>query len=410
MPKFVLGSEGARKFRELCAARSAGGRRKGGGSAPVADSGFAAPFSVRWARSADGGAGAWIIWIPSSSVLVVDGEPVDLTSDLTDAGDPYPEGWYLLDDMPAAGGSLYLNVTPGDPEASPPEDAEAELSASASQTEGDIPILIATAAVDSTTGAVTVKQTVASALVFGTGSGGAAAAAWAKPFDYSVTESESGTVRTVAAGSFYYNNALQAVPAALTVTGSGSETAYLVGTPPVSASDSFTFALALAPSQASGAINMKLYDFEDGEVVKDYRDTFLAIPATAYAKNEFKTLYLGAGSGDPVELGKIVASQNATIMQKTLVEGSGISITESADGKTLTISATGGGGGSSTSGYTTPSGSEDVTIAALKYDTTNHQMLVKCCRETHENGLLKTRAVDSAWSLIEGGQAVAETV
>ena len=177
----------------------------------------------------------------------------------------------------------------------------------------------------------------------------------------------------------------------------------------------WSFAISTAAGVAGEGetvTNIKLFEFEDGDVKVDYRHAFLTIPANDfdmyYWKGAFKKLKLGSGSGTPTELGKIVAMQDVTITQKTLVAGSNITLTPSGD--TITISATASGGGSSTSGYTTPSGSEDVTIAAMRYDVANHQLQVKYCRETYENGLLKTRAVDSAWSIIEGGQAVAETV
>lgn len=173
--RYVLGPNAARKLTELIRGSGKLSHRQGATSSLAFDSEYVAPFTVQWAQSADSGSGAWLVWLPSDKCLIVDGAAVDLTEELEAADDPYPTGWYVLEDVPASGGSVYLNVTPGDPEAAEEEDqvATAEFSASASQTEGDIPILVATVAKDSTTGAVTVKQTVTSALVFGTGKGDA---------------------------------------------------------------------------------------------------------------------------------------------------------------------------------------------------------------------------------------------
>lgn len=172
MSRFVLGPEGARKFRELCAAKSAGKRRGGGGPSPVFAVEFPAPYTVKWAASlasdetsegaGDGTDGEWIIWLPTSGLLKVGQASVDITSDLDDAGGDYPEGWYKLGEAldRDEGGTLYLNVTVGNT-------PSAEFSDTAGSASNPVAVKICEASVDSETGARTVMQFVSSVIVVG---------------------------------------------------------------------------------------------------------------------------------------------------------------------------------------------------------------------------------------------------
>lgn len=83
----------------------------------VVEDSFAHPFELRWAASAgEGGAGAWIIWLPEGA-LVRDGVSVDLTGELTAAAN-YPAGWWDISSVFADGDvpelfKLYLDLTGG---------------------------------------------------------------------------------------------------------------------------------------------------------------------------------------------------------------------------------------------------------------------------------------------------------
>lgn len=136
--------------------------------ATISPDDFASPFAVQWAQSVDS-SGAWIIWLPSASLVILDGTPLDVTSALNAAGGDYPAGWYKLPSalLPDAGGTLYLLVTL--PQGTTP--ASAAFSASAGSS-GQWTIPICAAAKDATTDARTVKQFVSSALVFGSAGGG----------------------------------------------------------------------------------------------------------------------------------------------------------------------------------------------------------------------------------------------
>lgn len=288
--RYVLGPNAARKLAELIRGSGKLSHRQGATSSLAFDSEYVAPFTVQWAQSADSGSGAWLIWLPSDKCLIVDGAAVDLTEELEAADDPYPTGWYVLEDVPASGGSVYLNVTPGDPEAAEEEDqvATAEFSASASQTEGDIPILVATVAKDLTTGAVTVKQTVTSALVFGTGKGDAETTPM--PFDYVETESESNGETVVSKSltrcQFYFDGELQTL-SDYSGLPEGSGTVYLVCTGTFDdETGEYEWEFEVANEQGEEStgvkvVNIKLYDFADGKPSVDYRSTFLTVEGNA---------------------------------------------------------------------------------------------------------------------------------
>ena len=178
--------------------------------ATISPDDFASPFAVQWAQSVDT-SGAWIIWLPSASLVILDGTPLDVTSALSAAGGDYPAGWYKLPSalLPDAGGTLYLLVTL--PQGTTP--ASAAFSASAGSS-GQWTIPICAAAKDATTDARTVKQYVSSALVFGGAGGGTA---------QTVTAVTAIALREVSSGNYQ----LQVKTTPLTFTGTaGSESAW----------------------------------------------------------------------------------------------------------------------------------------------------------------------------------------
>ncbi len=152
--------------------------------AVVEEDEFARPFEVRFA-SGDGAdeSGKWIIWLPSDSMLIVNGKPVDLTAELEEAGEPYPEGWYILDFLSEGGGDVFLNVNvpakdedEGEVSEGGGEEDEREVSAAFASTAGQpeegfviYPIKIA----ECSPGGV--KSTVGSAVVLGGGGSGSMA-------------------------------------------------------------------------------------------------------------------------------------------------------------------------------------------------------------------------------------------
>lgn len=169
---YVVSQRGVRALSRLVRGSSSAGTATFS-PATISPDDFASPFAVQWAQSVDT-SGAWIIWLPSASLVILDGTPLDITSALSAAGGDYPAGWYKLPSalLPDAGGTLYLLVTL--PQGATP--ASAAFSASAGSS-GQWTIPICAAAKDATTDARTVKQYVSSALVFGGAGGGTAQAA-----------------------------------------------------------------------------------------------------------------------------------------------------------------------------------------------------------------------------------------
>lgn len=169
MSKYVLGESAARRLRELFN-RSGAGVGEKSGVGVFQDLDFPAPWTLSWSASADNGAGDWIVWIPTGVVLSVAGRAVDVTADLEPVGGDYPDGYWRGTGLPKDGGSLYLNVRIPHPD----DDGEttAELEAvwgDSPEAAGDgydsLPVLIAKATRDQTTGAVSVRQNVTSAIV-----------------------------------------------------------------------------------------------------------------------------------------------------------------------------------------------------------------------------------------------------
>lgn len=162
----------------------------GYGSATISPDGFPPPFTVRWSAAENSDSGAWLIWLPGTSLLMWDDSALDIITPLT-AATNYPSGWYKIADtiLPATGGTLHLHVTP--PNGTTPASA-AWSGASGSAGVIDIPICNATR--DATTGKVLVKPYVDSALVLasGYGSGGGL----------------SGTVEFVADADWYVNGSV----------------------------------------------------------------------------------------------------------------------------------------------------------------------------------------------------------
>lgn len=163
MARYVLGENAARQFKALVRGKGEVGNRPAQGAAVAFDAEYANPFTVQWAASVDGG--SWIIWLPSSDLVIFDGEAIDPTKDLQEAGGDYPRGWYKLDGLALSketGGELWLIISFGDTKSarfagSKESDAENSLA---------VPICRATV---SDTGARWVRQIVTSAIVTGAG-------------------------------------------------------------------------------------------------------------------------------------------------------------------------------------------------------------------------------------------------
>lgn len=160
MSAYAISGKGIQRLKELLRGNFAA---TGTGYAPATASPdeYAAPYTVRWAQSINNGSGGWIIWLPSASLLYVNGAAVDVRSGLSAAGSGYPAGWYSLDSvLGSTGGTVYLAVTTG---------SSTTATFTNASSGADYAILIATASRNSSTNAVQVSQSVTSALSVGGG-------------------------------------------------------------------------------------------------------------------------------------------------------------------------------------------------------------------------------------------------
>lgn len=161
--RYVLGPNAARKVAELIRGSGEVSRRQGATAALAFDSEYVAPFTVQWAQSADDGAGAWIVWLPASDLVVTPEGALNPASALSAVGGEYPTGWYALDSealSPSAGGTLYLVLDFGD---SP----SATFAAEADDGDDTFSIPVCVASVDAETGERRVKQLVVGSIALG---------------------------------------------------------------------------------------------------------------------------------------------------------------------------------------------------------------------------------------------------
>lgn len=272
MAKYVLGPGAARQLKEILRGRMTAGRVEGDGACAIDEREYAHPFTLTWAASAGAvdsqtgaSAGAWIIWLPEGS-LVIDGETVDLTENMTAAAS-YPAGWFDLTDIfdgdEPGDFDLYVDASKDDPKfVIDPDDAEN-------------PVLVASVS------GKEVKGVVRSALVFAKGGN-------KKPFDIETDEvEESGetvTVRKVVRCKFrHYSNDVSLSDFTLPDDPSAADSLMLVWRVALSVTltdqniDTY-WSLCMEsnlpaddPDYVMFAI--KLYDFDaSGNVTVDYRD------------------------------------------------------------------------------------------------------------------------------------------
>ena len=128
MSNFVLTPNAVAKLRRAIAPRSGNTGAVAASGRPIDPDKFPPPFTVRWSASANDGAGAWLIWLPSLGNLVAFGDAYISTIGGVTAAGNLPAGWYTIDDADGQSEEVYLVVTVTDSTGA----AEAELS----ETEG----------------------------------------------------------------------------------------------------------------------------------------------------------------------------------------------------------------------------------------------------------------------------------
>jgi len=174
---YVLSPSAVQKIRRAITPRLGDGPQQSSSPSAISFDLYPPPFTVRWASSlaspessegaGDATDGEWIIYLPTSGLLMVGGSAVDLTTPLEAAGGGYPAGWYkLVADYEESGtaeeildrdtgGTLYLVIN----------GATAEFDDQPGSVGGTTSVKIATATVVAATGARKVKQFVTSSIV-----------------------------------------------------------------------------------------------------------------------------------------------------------------------------------------------------------------------------------------------------
>lgn len=192
MAKYFLGERAAQAVRRLMRGGSSVGSVPGSVGEPIDVKSFASPYEVQWAQSLANGSGTWIIWLPSSDLVNVNGEDYDPSATLTAAGGDYAAGWYQLSSSQLnrqTGGKLYLNIVKSESAG-----AEYELTFSATATTDEdsyaVPICIAT--VNATTKERSVKLLTTSVIVIGGSGSVTPTETMPRHFDITKTSTSSG--------------------------------------------------------------------------------------------------------------------------------------------------------------------------------------------------------------------------
>lgn len=410
--------------------RMASGRIDGDAAHVVDEGGFEHPFKLTYAASAGAvdeqtgeADGAWIIWLPDGC-LVIDGEAVDLTANMT-AANNYPAGWYDLTDVfdgtDPDDFDLYLDASKEDPKfVIDPSDAEN-------------PVLIAK--VDGKA----VKGVVESALVFSKGGDGS-------PFPWELRMFKPDNPQDppewrvwipAAALTFVYGSlarqvvydsgtgqtAITSPDIASAMWGSANYAGTVDSTRTAAAAAAGYSGLwaTVSVAAAGGSVYLRVYVASTSTMPPTTIQLVNALPSGKDATVNHPVSLTSDGwyikiasvDGDGV-ITQCVKSMLTLpmftdgVVQKLLAAGDGIAITE-ANGR-ITISATGssGGGGSAGSVDAFVGYDGDLVLASLPtYDSTTHQLKYTPVTLTFDNGRLVDAVAASSPTVIT--TAVEET-
>lgn len=166
-------------------------------SAPVSYDGYTAPYTVRWSQMENSGSGAWVIWLPDITKLVMYDKSYITPSGVT-AATELVAGWYTINDVAASDTAVWLNLHIPDSDSGSSVTASFSNSADTATTgESVAAILVAQMSTDATEGYKLVKQLVDSAILLGGGSDGGGGL--------------SGTVEFVADVDWYVNGSIHQI-------------------------------------------------------------------------------------------------------------------------------------------------------------------------------------------------------
>lgn len=423
MSNYVLTPSAVRKLRGALAA-TPGNSGATGAPSPVNIDDYPPPFTVRWSASANDKQGAWVIWLPDKAQLVMLKDAYITPTGVT-AEQALPAGWYMIDDAETSSDEVWLVATITKSGSGEILSIDAELSTSEGQaTTGETVhnILVAEMETDAQTGAKRVKQYVDSAVVLG-GEGGTPVV----PDDVStefIPEPEEGEEPTGDEGKLQIKGFKSGQPADtntiaeylmgtaqisgqiwLIVRGKSTDGDLVLGYLPLDALNLYEYAKKTdIPTVNNGTLTIKQGTTTLGTFTANQAGgTTVTIPEppTPPTVND-GTLTLTLGSIIKTFSANQQNNESLTVPAKQLIAGTNVAIT--VNGNNITISS--GEGGGATSGF---SGTRR-TLALTRYDISTNQLQAKFFTETWANGLMTASAIDDAWSIIEGGQAVTETV
>lgn len=431
MAKYVLGQGAARKLQEMMRGHMKSGRIDGDGARVVDECEYAHPFRLTYA--ADEGSvdeqtgeadGAWIIWLPDGC-LVIDGEAVDLTSGMT-AATNYPAGWYDLTDIfdgtDPDDFELYLDASKDDPKfVIDPDDAEN-------------PVLIAV--VDDKM----VKGVVESALVFSKG-GDSAPFPWElrafKPDDPEDPPEWRVWIPSAALTFIYGSLARDVVydsgtgvyryisPNIASAMWGSANYAGTVDSPRTAAAAEAGYSglwATVSVAAAGGSVYLRVYvastdtmpptTIQLVNALPSGKDATVNHPVTLTADGWYIKIASVDSDGVITQCVKSMLTLSLFtdgVIQKMLVAGDGISITESGGRITISASGSSGGGGGSSGSVDAFVGYDgDLVLASLPtYDSVTHQLKYTPVTLTFDNGRLAGAVAASSPTVIT--TAVEET-
>ena len=344
MGKYVLGENAAAKLREMF--QSHGGlRAQTSASSCSISSGRPHPFEIHYAASANDGAGAFIIWLCGGDELVISGTKINLAKDLEPAS-PYPEGWYIIKDMPDDGGKVQLGIViakeenaEGSSTASEAKETSAEfVFGDVDESEYDLVILVADVQKSEKTGMITIKQNITSAIVLsnvGGDNNNNNLSQTFSPFEYTETyyedkiTGEASIEKSIKHCWFYFNGREHILPEYFNIPDDGS--VYLICTGTFLEEDGiydWEFSMDNSPGEITSSgkqvVNVKLYDFAGGKPVVDYRHSFLTL-SVPLNYGEKRLIW------DEIEIGKIIAPENIRFNSRNIEGGAGINVEKKDD-------------------------------------------------------------------------------
>lgn len=171
MSKYVLTGNAVTKLKRALAYDYGNSPAPNAAPGSISIDDFPPPFTVRWSQQQASGSGAWVVWLPDRSQLVLYAGSALSTIGGVTAATGLPSGWYTVDDADASSTAIYLVVSV----VTATGVASAELSDTAGQSTTGTQVynvLVASMVSDAAKGTKKTKQFADSVITLGSGGGG----------------------------------------------------------------------------------------------------------------------------------------------------------------------------------------------------------------------------------------------